>query len=233
VLQGGASETALTSRPAANQTNGVHVPTQHTLLAFALVSLGITVTPGPSNLFILAVGIAHGRRRAVAAMGGIEIASAIRVLATAAGLSALLASSAIAFDTVRWAGVAYLALLGIRSFKSAPSRAAPHVATTAAPAKRSTRKGVIVGLGNPKMAIFFLAFFPQFIHPAQGSNVEQILILGAVFWVIGVVWDLGIAWGSGSIGNWLHNRPRVDAAKPRAEGATYLALAGWAAISRA
>jgi threonine/homoserine/homoserine lactone efflux protein len=209
------------------------VPTQHTLLAFALISLGITVTPGPSNLFILAQGVAHGRRGAIAAMGGIEIACAIRVLATAAGLSAVLASSAIAFDAVRLVGAAYLAYLGIRSVKRAPSQESQGAAATATPPTRSTRKGILVGLGNPKMALFFLAFFPQFTHPAQGSIAEQILILGAVFWVIGVGWDLLIAWASGSIGAWLHNRPRISAATPLVEGATYLALAGWAAIGGA
>ena len=205
------------------------MPTQHTLLAFALVSLVITVTPGPSNLFILAQGIAHGRRGALAAMGGVELACAIRVLATAGGLAALLASSAIAFDAVRWAGVAYLAYLGIRSFTSAPSQESQDAPSR--PRSRSLRRGIIVGLGNPKMAMFFLAFFPQFTHHAQGSSAEQILTLGAVFWLIGVIWDLGIAWAAGSIGMWLHDRPRIHAAKSGVEGATYLALAGWAAIS--
>lgn len=202
------------------------VPTQHTLLAFALVSLLITVIPGPSTLFVLAQGMTHGRRGAIAAMCGIEIACAIRVLAAAAGLAAVLASSAVAFDTIRWAGVAYLTYLGVQAFKSTPSQGPREPAHT-----HPTRKGVLVGLGNPKMAVFFLAFFPQFVHRAQGSSTEQILILGAIFWGIGVIWDLGIAWASGSIGDWLHNRPRIHAAKPRAEGATYLALATWAAIS--
>lgn len=207
------------------------MPSGHTLLAFALVSLLITVIPGPSTLFVLAQGVARGRRHALAAMGGIELASAIRVLATAAGLSAVLASSAIAFDAVRWAGVAYLAYLGIRSFKSAPSPDARNTTGTAIPPARSARNGVLVGLGNPKMAMFFLVFFPQFIHPARGSTAEQILVLGAVFWVIGAIWDLAIALASGSIGVWLHSRQSLHAAKPRVEGATYLALASWAAIS--
>ncbi|MGA8339047.1 MAG: hypothetical protein WB761_30200 [Solirubrobacteraceae bacterium] len=73
------------------------------------------------------------------------------------------------------------------------------------------------------MAMFFLAFFPQFIHPAHGSTAGQIVGLGAVFWVIGVIWDFGIPWTSGSIGARLHNRPRIDAAKPHVEGATHLA----------
>ena len=75
------------------------------------------------------------------------------------------------------------------------------------------------------MARFFLAFFHQFIHPAHGSTAGQIVGLGAVFWVTGVIWDFGIPWTSGSIGARLHNRPRIDAAKLHVEGATHLALA--------
>jgi threonine/homoserine/homoserine lactone efflux protein len=92
------------------------MPTSQTLLAFALVSVAIMVIPGPSNFFLLAHGIGHGRRAALAAMTGIETASAIRILLTAAGLSALLASSAVAFDAIRWAGAAYLLYLGLRAF---------------------------------------------------------------------------------------------------------------------
>ncbi len=229
MLQRSASETHLLTQPS---THGRPIlPTQHTLLAFALVSLAITVVPGPSSLFILAQGVAHGRSGALAALVGIYIACAIRVLATAAGLTAVLASSVIAFEAVRWAGVAYLAYLGIRSFTSAPSQSPQAAAATATATTRATRKAIVVGLGNPKMAVFFLAFFPQFVHRAQGSSAEQVLILGAVFWVIGAIWDLGIAWASGSIGDWLHHRPRIHAAKPRAEGAAYLALASWATIS--
>lgn len=207
------------------------MPTQQTLLAFALVSAGLMVIPGPSNFFLLAHGIGHGRRSALAAMTGIETASAIRVLLTAAGLSAVLASSAAVFGTIRWAGAAYLAYLGIRAFRPAQPPAAPGPSALAVPLARSARKGLIVGLGNPKMVIFFLAFFPQFIHPGQGSEAGQVLILGAVFWVIGAIWDLGFACASGTIGTWLRRRPRIRSAQPRLEGVAYLGLAGWAAVS--
>jgi threonine/homoserine/homoserine lactone efflux protein len=74
-------------------------------------------------------------------------------------------------------------------------------------------------------------FFPQFIHPAAGPQAIQVLILGAVFWVIGAIWDLAFACASGTIGTWLRRRPRIQAAQPRLEGLTYLGLAAWAAIS--
>ena len=207
------------------------MPTQQTLLAFALVSAGIILIPGPSNFFLLAHGIGHGRRSALAAVTGIETASAIRVLLAVAGLSAVLASSAAVFTLIRWAGVAYLAYLGLRAFRTGRPAASPGVPGPPVPLARSARKGLIVGLGNPKMLIFYIAFFPQFIHPAQGSRAIQMLILGAVFWVIGTIWDLGFASASGMIGGWLQRRPRIHAAQPRQEGHAYHGLAAWTGSS--
>ncbi len=207
------------------------MPTQQTLIAFVLVSAGLMVIPGPSNFFLLAHGIGHGRRSALAAVTGIETAAAIRVLLTAAGLSAVLASSAVALTVIRWAGAGYLAYLGVRAFRAGRPEASAEATTRPVPLTRSARKGLLVGLGNPKMVIFFLAFFPQFIHPARGSAAAQMLILGAVFWTIGTIWDLAFACASGTIGGWLRRRPRVRAAQPRLEGLAYLGLAAWAALT--
>lgn len=201
------------------------------MIAFALVSAAIMVIPGPSNLFLLVHGVGHGRRAALAAVIGVETASAIRVVLTAAGLSALLASSAVAFSLIRWAGVAYLTYLGIRAFHGRHTEHTASPPPPDLPAGRSARKGLIVGLANPKTVMFFIAFFPQFIHPGHGHQAGQMLILGGIFWVIGVAWDLTLASASGTIGNWLHRRPRIHAAQPRIEGITYLGLAGWAALS--
>jgi threonine/homoserine/homoserine lactone efflux protein len=210
------------------------MPTSQTLLAFALVSAGIMVIPGPSNFFLLAHGIGHGRRSALAAMTGIETASALRVLLAAAGLSAVLAASAVAFNLIRWAGAAYLAYLGVRAFRQHHPATTPAQTTgQAVPAVRSARKGLLVGLGNPKMVIFFIAFFPQFIHPADGTKTGQMLVLGTIFWIIGAIWDLAFATASGTIGAWLHKHQRLQAAQPRAEGLAYLGLASWAAITGA
>jgi threonine/homoserine/homoserine lactone efflux protein len=207
------------------------MPTQETLLAFALLSVGIVIMPGPSNLFLLAHGIGHGRRAAVAAMTGVSAASAIRVLLTAAGLSAVLASSATAFTIIKWAGIAYLGYLGVRAFRSRSVGALLSSDPAEFPLRRSARKGLIIGLGNPKMMIFFVAFFPQFVDPDRGSQAIQILVLGAVFWVLGVLWDFTFAYLSGTIGSWLQRRPRLQTAQPRVEGSVYLGLAGWVAIA--
>jgi threonine/homoserine/homoserine lactone efflux protein len=210
------------------------MPTFHTVIAFALVSAGLALIPGPSTFFLMSQGALHGRRRALASVAGIEIASAVRVLATAAGLSALLASSAAAFSAIRWVGVAYLAYLGLRAMtasresKTSDSEAASPDASSST---KALRKGVLIGLGNVKMAIFYLAFFPQFVHADRGSEVTQILILGAVFWIIGLAGDLLYALASATIGARVRARPRAKLAQARTEAVSYLALAGWTATS--
>jgi threonine/homoserine/homoserine lactone efflux protein len=210
------------------------MPTFHTVIAFALVSLGLALIPGPSTFFLISQGTLHGRDRALASVGGIEIASAVRVLATAAGLSALLASSAVAFSAIRWVGVAYLAYLGLRAMtacrggKASESKAASNDAGNST---KALRKGVLVGLGNVKMATFYLAFFPQFVHADRGSQVTQILILGAVFWIIGLACDLLYALASATLGTWVHTRPRLKSARAQTEAVSYLALAGWTATT--
>jgi threonine/homoserine/homoserine lactone efflux protein len=207
------------------------VPTAETLLAFAIVSAGLIVLPGPSNLFILAHGIGQGRRAARAAVLGIATASALRVLLACVGLSALLASSAVAFDVLRWAGVAYLLYLAVSAWCSRHGGVDAASSKPAPPKRHSYLKGLAVGLGNPKMALFFLAFFPQFIDPAQGSAATQMLVLGTVFWVIGTAWDFGCAMASDAIGQWLRRRPRMHAFQGRAEGTAYFGLAVWTALS--
>jgi threonine/homoserine/homoserine lactone efflux protein len=206
------------------------MPSQHTFIAFTIISLGIAAVPGPSIFFIVSQGALHGRTRALAGVLGIELAGAIRVAATAAGLSALLASSAAALTAIRWGGVAYLAYLGLQSLRPHTDDRPDAATTPAASLSESARKGLMVGLGNVKMAIFFLAFFPQFIHAGHGTALLQTLILGSIFWTIGTAGDLTYALASAAAGHWLRSRPRVRAARTRTEAVSYLALAGWTAI---
>ncbi|MGH2887545.1 MAG: LysE family transporter [Solirubrobacteraceae bacterium] len=129
--------------------------------------------------------------------------------------------------------MAYLAAFGVRGLGAVPPLGANEWAAGSSPWVGAMRKGLMVGLGNPKTVIFFLSFSPEFIHADRGSHVEQILALGAVWWVIGATRHLALAWASGSIGSWLRTRPRARAAQRRAEALVYLALAGWSTVSGA
>jgi threonine/homoserine/homoserine lactone efflux protein len=196
------------------------VPEPSTLLLFAASAAALVLIPGPNLVFIITRSIEAGRRAGLASMLGVETATLVHVTAAAVGLSALLASSAVAFETVRWAGVAYLVYLGVRALRSDESAEAPRPAGL----RRSFAEGVLVNLLNPKVAVFFLAFLPQFVDPEQGSAGVQVLVLGAVFMVIASLLDLVYVSAAGLIGQRLRGGRRFA-------GGVYLALAVLAAAT--
>lgn len=179
------------------------------LLVFLGACAALAAVPGPNVLFILATGVTGGRRAAVGAVLGVHTATALYVLAAAAGLSALLVSSAIAFAVVKYAGAAYLIYLGLRALRPRPAAATP-------------RRAFLVGISNPKVALFVTAFLPQF-----GSSVPRLLGLGLLFLAVLVAADLGWALLAG----WLHRRPRLVRHQHRITAPVYLALGTYAAAS--
>ncbi len=158
-----------------------------TIAAFALASIAILIIPGPAVLYILNRSISDGRRVGLAAVAGVELGTFVHVLAATAGLSAVLASSAAAFNTVKWLGAAYLIYVGVRTLMTRPTTIATDRATVSP--RRAFHQGVVVNVLNPKVALFFLSFLPQFIHPAQGHPAFQAFILGLVFVMIAFVTD--------------------------------------------
>lgn len=207
------------------------MPVTGTLIAFTLVAVGVVLVPGPASIFLLAHGIGHGRGAALAAVAGMEVAAIVRLAIVATGLSALLISSPVAYAAVRWIGVGYLAYLGVQALRARQAAEITVGAAAPVPVVESARKGLFVGLSNPSMVIFYLALFPQFIDPAHGSQVLQILILGGVMWVIGAIWDVGFAWASGGIGGWMQRRPCARVVAGYVEGGLYVVLAAWAAVA--
>jgi threonine/homoserine/homoserine lactone efflux protein len=206
------------------------VPAVHTLVVFALVAAAFVAVPGPSNLYVLTRGLQSGSRAAVAGAAGCATGAFVYVAATAAGLAALLASSQIVFAALHYAGAAYLCWLGIAALRSH----APELPSTVARPRsvwRSYRQGALVELGNPKVALFFLALFPQFIHDGAGPAALQVLILGAIFVSLGFASDSMYALGSGRLRALLLRRPRLRLGQHRATGVLYLGLGGWAALS--
>ena len=205
------------------------MPSAATLLAYSAAAAALVLLPGPNLIYIVSRGIAQGRRAALASTLGITTATAVFVVLTALGLTALVASSALAFAVVKYAGVAYLLVLAVREFRSRGRLLLDQ------PARVSTGRAYLdafaVGITNPKVALFFVAFFPQFVHPEAGPVVTQVLVLGAVSVVIGLLSDSACAVSAGSIGAWLARRPGIQRRSHHVSGLVYLALGGAAALT--
>lgn len=196
---------------------------------FAAASLALVVVPGPSVLYIVGTSIAQGRRAGVASMLGVQAGALIHVFAAAIGVSALLASSAAAFDIVKFAGAAYLVWLGVQRLRHAgedepaarPPRSHAHL----------FRQGVVVNVLNPKVAMFFFAFLPQFIDPDAATPGLQILGLGLIFIVIAMVSDTMYALLAGTaaerLGGTAAARRRLD----RVGGGVLIGLGAVAALT--
>jgi threonine/homoserine/homoserine lactone efflux protein len=163
-------------------------------------------------------------------MLGIHAGSVVHVTAAALGLSALLASSAAAFTTVKYLGAAYLVWLGVRKLRAGPAEAQPDV-PPAVSRRRLFTQGVVVNVLNPKTAIFFLAFLPQFVHPDRGPVVVQILVLGAFFMGLGVLSDGSYALLAGALAGRLRRSLRGRRRMERASGVVFLGLGATAALA--
>jgi threonine/homoserine/homoserine lactone efflux protein len=163
------------------------VPPLSIILTFAGASLLLLVIPGPAVLYIVNRSVSDGREVGLAAVAGLELGNAVHAMAAAAGLSAVLATSATAFNAVKWLGAGYLIYVGIRTLTRRPAA----FDTDAAPMspRRAFAQGIVVNVLNPKVALFFLSFLPQFIHPERGRPGVQALVLGLVFVLIGCVTD--------------------------------------------
>jgi threonine/homoserine/homoserine lactone efflux protein len=173
------------------------IPDPGTLAVFALASLALAVVPGPAVLYIVAQSIHGGRRAGVVSSLGISTGGLFHVLAAVVGLSAVLAASAEAFTVVKLLGAAYLIWLGIRTLLSSDDRIAGRGAEPTL--SRTYRRGVVVNILNPKTALFFLAFLPQFVDP-DGSTRGQLAVLGLMFVAIALTTDLVWALVAGTAG---------------------------------
>lgn len=163
------------------------MPDLSTIAAFALASLLLLVIPGPAVIYILNRSVSDGREVGLAAVAGLELGNLVHAIAAAAGLSAVLATSAAAFNTVKWLGAGYLVFVGVRTLLRPP--APPSGDASGVSIGRAFGQGVVVNVLNPKVALFFLSFLPQFIHADEGRAWTQALSLGVVFVAIGCVTD--------------------------------------------
>lgn len=204
------------------------MPAPETLGLFALTAVALVAVPGPNLLYIANRALADGRRAGMASVLGVETGTLVWVCSAAAGLSALLASSAVAFDVVRYAGAAYLIYLGVRTLRAREEDGVP---AGPAPASlgRAYREGLLVQLSNPKVAVFFLALLPQFVVEGRGPAATQILVLGLVLACVGVSISSAWALGAGALGERLRSA-RARRMRRRVTGGVYLLLGGAAAV---
>jgi RhtB (resistance to homoserine/threonine) family protein len=179
----------------------------HDLPLFVAAALVLNLTPGPDMVFVLASGASRGRRAGVLAALGIGAGCLVHVALAALGLSALLATSALAFSIVKWLGAAYLVWMGVAMLRARPAAAvAATAAQTDASGARVFWQGALTNVLNPKVALFFLAFLPQFIAPGAAGQALAFLALGLLFTVGGTLVNIGAALLSAAISRRLASR---------------------------
>lgn len=205
--------------------------TQH-LALFVFSGLLLNLTPGQDTLYIVGRSVSQGRRAGVYSALGISAGAVIHTFAAAFGLSAILAASAQAFVVVKLAGAAYLIYLGIQMLRerAAKSDSAPVFSPERPWA--IFRAGLLTNVLNPKVALFFLAFLPQFVAPTADSRVLAFLFLGGVFVFNGTLWCLVLVWGASAMSHRLRERPGTGQLLKRATGAIFVGLGVKLAVSK-
>jgi len=205
------------------------LPEWSNLGIFVAAALVLLLTPGPAVLYIVTRSLDQGRRAGLVSMLGVHVGTLAHVAAAAAGLSALLAASATAFSVVKYLGAGYLVYLGIRRLLD--RRGTASVERRVRPLRRAFFDGVVVNVLNPKTALFFLAFLPQFVDVSRGSVGAQILGLGLLFVMLGAFTDGLYAVSAGAAAQWLRGNPRFLASERWISGSMYVGLGVAAALS--
>lgn len=206
------------------------MPDFSTLMFFITMSMALLITPGPAVLYIVTRSIDQGRMAGIVSALGIGTGTMVHVAAAALGLSAILVSSALAFSVVKYLGAAYLIYLGIRTFRERSDQEQPELNGQTSLA-RIFNQGVVVNILNPKVALFFFAFLPQFVDPNNGTVALQVLFLGMLFVVLGILSDTIYALLAGTAGNWLKSSAAFLRGQRYFAGTIYVALGLATALS--
>jgi threonine/homoserine/homoserine lactone efflux protein len=206
------------------------VPDTHSILLFAGAGLLLNVTPGPDLLYILGRSVSQGRSAGVLSALGIGAGCLFHVFGAALGLSALLLALPHAYDLVRWAGAAYLVVLGVKALRSGQGTLEVKGLAPVTP-RRIFVQGALTNVLNPKVALFFLAFLPQFIDADAPHKALAFLVLGAIFIVNGTLWNLLVAWSASGLGRRLAAGRGVATWLNRALGGLFIALGVRLALS--
>src|ERR1700682_5688854 len=204
----------------------------HNFGLFLAAGILLNLTPGPDTAYILGRSIAQGRAAGIASALGIASGSIFHTCAAALGLSAILATSAWAFSAIKLVGGAYLVFLGVKMFLQRQ-----HPLNLPSNFRRSTayaalRQGILTNVLNPKVALFFLAFLPQFIDPDSPAKVPAFLTLGLTFVTTGTIWCLILAWFASALGERLRGNPTIAEVLNGAVGSLFVFLGARLAATR-
>jgi threonine/homoserine/homoserine lactone efflux protein len=196
--------------------------TLYTLFGFLCASMALTISPGPDNIFVMTQGITRGRKAAIVTALGMCSGITVHTTAAAFGISAIFYSSAAAFNLIKYAGAGYLLYLAFKVVRGSGTTALSP--SDSLPVAALFRRGFIMNVLNPKVALFFLAFLPQFVHPAAGQLPRQMILLGIVFMLQAVIIFSLIGWFSGTIGRQLLARPQIAKHFDRLTAGVFVAL---------
>ncbi|HEX4931159.1 MAG TPA: LysE family translocator, partial [Gaiellaceae bacterium] len=210
---------------------GPGLPDTSTLLLFAGAALALIVVPGPAVLYIVAQSIDRGRMAGFVSALGVAVGGLVHVTAAAIGLSSLLVSSAAAFNAVKYAGAAYLIGLGLWTLLRRVDEPTVEIPKERRLSRRFWQ-GVVVNILNPKTALFFLAFLPQFVDPDKGSAVLQIGVLGLLFVTLAVASDSLWALGAGTASERLRDNRRFLAVQRYVSGSVFCGLGALTAVAK-
>ncbi len=199
------------------------MPDATSLIVFLTATLALNLTPGPDMVYVIARSVGQGQRAGIVSALGIGAGCLAHTFAAALGLSALLMSSAVAYDFVKYAGAAYLIYLGVRAMLD---KSQLQERSDLEPARLSNMfyQGLITNVLNPKVALFFLAFLPQFVKAENGSVAWQIIFLGLLFNVSGTLVNVGVALLGGRIGMVFRQRPAFARGQRWFSGGVFIAL---------
>jgi threonine/homoserine/homoserine lactone efflux protein len=197
----------------------------HTLITYIGASLLILIIPGPAVLYIVAKSTEQGRRAGMASVAGIETGTLVHTVGAALGVSALLMASATAFSILKYAGAFYLIWIGLKKICTRSNGAALVNGERKPQAlSRIFWQGAIVNILNPKCALFFFAFLPQFVNPAKGMVTVQLLVLGLIFVMLATITDSLFALAAGSLSSWLKRKPAYMTIQNYISGGIYIFL---------
>ena len=194
------------------------------LAVFFSVSVALGLAPGPDNIFVLTQSALYGRLAGFVVTLGLCVGLMVHTAAVAVGVAALFQTSAVAFTVLKAVGAAYLIFLAWQAFRAGAAKL-PDDANAGVSLRRLFGRGIVMNVTNPKVAIFFLAFLPQFADPLAGSLTVQLFTLGAVFILSTLVVFGAVAWGAGYLGAWLRRSPKAQTIMNRVAGAVFVGLA--------